>query len=304
MSSTRFGTTAFRNDSSNYSGGRYGVRPPATSWLNPRVLLAIGLVLFTVVRFLSATSVNPVTGKKDRVGMSVDQEIQLGLQSAPTMIQQFGGLAADPRDQYVVDQVGQELVAALERRLKRSGIGQNPYQFEFHLLGDADTVNAFALPGGQVFITQGLFRHLETPGQLAGVLGHEMGHVIERHGAQRMAKDNLLQGLLGALTVASGSMNQTQIAAMVGNMIAMKYGRDDELESDAWGVDLCILADYDPRNMIAVMDVLEREAGGGKSLEILSSHPNPGNRRDKIMLMIRQQFPNGLPEMRDPYSRE
>ncbi len=284
-----------------YSGGRYGMHSPTRSGLNIRVIFAIGLILFALIRFGSATSVNPITGKADRVGLSVEQEVALGLQSAPSMIQQFGGLARSERDQYLVDQVGRELLNALERKLKRNGVGENPYQFEFHLLSDESTVNAFALPGGQIFITQGLYKHLRTPGQVAGVLGHEMGHVIERHGAQRMAKDNFFRDLIGALTVASGSVSQAQVAQMVGNLIQMKYGRDDELESDRWGVDLCILAGYDPQNMIAVMDVLEQQAGGGKSPEILSTHPNPGNRREKIMLLIRQQFPDGIPRLKDPY---
>lgn len=284
-----------------YSGGRYGRRSPARSWLNLRVMLALAVVAFALIRYLASSSVNEITGEVDRVGMTVEQEIALGLQSAPTMIRQFGGLEPDPRRQYVVDQVGIELLAALETQLRREGKA-NPYQFEFHLLDDAQTVNAFALPGGQIFITEGLYKHLETPGQLAGVLGHEMGHVIERHGAQQLAKDNLLQGILSAVVLGSGDYNQGQLAQMVGQLVTMKYGRDDELESDRWGVDLCLLAGYDPRNMIAVMDILEREAGGGRSPEILSTHPNPENRREKIMIWIRQQTQNRIPDdLRDPY---
>ena len=93
------------------------------------------------------------------------------------MVQQYGGLVRDGNARAMVDRVGGRLLKALNAKLASQG-RRNPYPFKFHLLSDADTINAFALPGGQVFITAGLFRDLETEGQLAGVLGHEVGHVL------------------------------------------------------------------------------------------------------------------------------
>src|SRR4029079_15694392 len=129
-----------------------------------------------------------------------------------------------------------------ERLLAKSAASQTPYQFQFHVLNDPETINAFALPGGQVFITEGLLKRLKTDGQLAGVLGHEMGHVVVRHGAEHIAKQQLTEGLTGAGVVAFYDPNNpnsayaAQFAMLVGQLVTLKYGRDDELESDRLGV--------------------------------------------------------------------
>ena len=227
----------------------------------------------------------------------------MGLQAMPEMIQQHQGEDRDPRNRAEVDRVGRRLLSALQRQLKETG-GDNPYRFDFHLLADRRTVNAFALPGGQVFITVALFNQLKTEGQLAGVLGHEIGHVLMRHGAQRLAKQKLTAGLTGAAGVAGGTVDSARMAQAVGQMINMKYGRDDELESDEWGVLLCIQAGYDPRAMLGVMDVLDRAAGGQAPPEWMSTHPKPANRKAYIQKVIqdvvRTSFPQGLPPNLEP----
>ncbi len=116
------------------------------------------------------------------------------------MAQQFGGLDPDPKMQELVDRVGGQVVA-------RSSANDTPCRFEFHTLNDPETINAFALPGGQIFITEGLLRRLDTEGQLAGVLGHEVGHVVARHGAEHIAKQQLTQGLTGAAVLATYDPN-------------------------------------------------------------------------------------------------
>jgi predicted Zn-dependent protease len=163
------------------------------------------------------------------------------------------------------------------------------------LLGRDRSINAFALPGGQVFITESLFRSLTNEGQLAGILGHEIGHVLERHGAERISQNQLLQGLAGAAGVAGGDINSARMAQMIAGLVSMKYGRSDELESDRWGVELVTLAGYDPEHMIEVMDILER-AGGSAPPDILSTHPSPANRREYINRIIAEKFPYGKPE--------
>jgi predicted Zn-dependent protease len=265
-----------------------------------RLLIAGVVVVVALIGYWSMNSVNPVTGQSQRVALSVDQEIALGLQSAPQMAAEFGGLHPDANAQAAIDRVGKRLLdAGFDRDL--------PYPFEFHLLADASVVNAFALPGGQVFITAALFERLETEGQLAGVLGHEIGHVIERHGAEHLAKQQLTQGLIGAVAVgASGegspidARQAAMIAGFVGQIVNLRYGRDDELESDAWGVHLLAEAGYDPRALIRVMDILESASGGDGPPEFMSSHPNPGNRRERIQALIDERFPNGLPDALEP----
>lgn len=258
-----------------------------------RLLIAAAIALFSVISYYSMGDPNPFTGENQRVGLNTEQEIALGLQAAPEMAAQHGGLARDPRGQAKVDQIGRQLVAAVNK-LAQTSRKENPYKFEFHLLADDRTINAFALPGGQVFITAALYDRLQTDGQLAGVLGHEVGHVLMRHGAQRLAKQKLTQGLVGAAGVAGGSQQSAQMAAAIGNMINMKYGRDDELESDKWGVELAAEAGYDPRAMLGVMEILEEASGGGPP-EMMSTHPKPANRQAYIKEVIESVFPNGLP---------
>lgn len=283
----------------------YEYRQPRSrgSGLSGRLVIAIILVVVSLISYFTATEKNPITGQAQRVAMDPQQEIAMGLQAKPEMIRQHGGEIRDPRFRAAVDQVGNRLVRSLDQFIQQSG-GTNPYDFEFHLLADDRTVNAFALPGGQVFITAALFSQLQTEGQLAGVLGHEIGHVVMRHGAQRLAKQKLTMGLTGAAGVAGGTMETARLAQAVGQMINMKYGRDDELESDKWGVLLCIMAGYDPRAMLGVMDVLDKASGGAGPPEMMSTHPKPANRKayiqEVIDTVVRRDFPNGLPAELEP----
>jgi predicted Zn-dependent protease len=204
------------------------------------------------------------------------------------MAQQMGGLSRNERAQALVRQVGEGLVA-------KSFAAKSPYKFSFHVLADPRTVNAFALPGGPVFITEGLLRLLKTEAELAGVLGHEIGHVIARHSSERLAKQQLTQGLLGALVVGSGDYTTAQIGQMVGGMINMKYGREDELESDALGIRIMAEAGYDPRAMIGVMETLAKASSGSRQPEFFSTHPHPENRQLRIREEIARRFPSGVP---------
>lgn len=265
-----------------------------------RFVIAVVIAGFAIVTYFMRSSPNPVTGQTQRVALSIDQEIALGLQAAPEMARQFGGLHPDAAAQTRVDRIGRRLLDTLE------GKGE-PYKFEFHLLADPATINAFALPGGQVFITDALYDRLDTDGQLAGVLGHEIGHVIERHGAEHLAKAQLTQGLTGAAVIAASdpenpsSRAAAAMAVVVGQLVNLKYGRDDELESDRWGVELMAAAGYDPRAQIRVMEVL-REASEGRSgpPEFLSTHPDPGNRIERLKAIIAERWPNGLPGGLEP----
>ena len=253
-----------------------------------RWVIALVLVIGSVITYFNSRSDNPVTGETQHVSMTPDQEIAMGLQAAPQMAQQFGGLDPDPQKQAIVDQIGQELV-------QKSAAGQTPYRFEFHLLADPNTVNAFALPGGQIFITDALYDRLTTKDQLAGVLGHEIGHVVGRHSAEQLAKAKLTEGLTGAAVIATydpgnpRSTGTAAMAAMVGKMINMKFGRDDELQSDDLGVRFMVNTGYDPNAMIEVMEILAEASGGGsRQPEFFSTHPNPDNRIARIKEAIKK----------------
>jgi beta-barrel assembly-enhancing protease len=254
-----------------------------------RVVIAVIIALFAIVTYFSSTSENPLTGEKQRVAMTPEQEIALGYQSAPQMAAQMGGISRNAQAVALVQRVGEHLV-------RQSVAAKSPYKFSFHVLADPKTVNAFALPGGPVFITEGLLRLLKSEAELAGVLGHEIGHVIARHSSERLAKQQLTQGLLGALVVGSGDFTTAQIGQVVGSMINMSYGREDEIESDALGIRIMTEAGYDPRGMIRVMEVLAKASGGSRQPEFMSTHPAPENRSDRIREAIAKQYPGGVPE--------
>ncbi len=243
--------------------------------------LIIGLIIAGIALFsyLSSSEVNPITGENQYISLTPQQEIALGLQSAPELVRQFGGLYPDQATQNTVSAIGQRIV---ESSIARDTV----WRFNFSVLDDAQTVNAFALPGGQVFITVALLSELENEDMVAGVLAHEIVHVLARHSAQRLAQSELTNGLVGAVAVASGDAGAAQTAAVVGQLITMGYGRDDEIQSDVLGVCLMIDAGYNPEALIGVMEVLAQASGGGTQPEFFSTHPNPDNRVARIQEAI------------------
>jgi len=261
-----------------------------------RWIIALIIIIISIVTYCSSSEFNPITGEEQYVSLSVEQEITLGLQSAPQMAAEFGGLHPDQQLQAAVNEIGQQIVA-------QSDASQSDYQFQFNVLADDQTINAFALPGGPIFITAGLLKRLETEGQIAGVLGHEIGHVVARHSAEQIAKAQLTQGLSGAAVIAASDPDNPNsgqqaaaVAAVVGNLINMRYGREDELESDRLGVRFMADAGYDPRSMLKVMEILAEAGGGGGQPEFFSTHPNPDRRMERIQAAIQEEFPNGVPE--------
>ena len=211
------------------------------------------------------------------------------------MAEQFGGLHPDANLQSLVKGAG-------DRVARQSAVSSSPYEFSFNLLRDPETVNAFALPGGPIFVTAALLGRLENEAQLAGVLGHEIGHVVARHSAEHMAKSQLAQLLVGAVGVAAtddenpGRGQQAAVVAgFVSQMVTLRYGRKDELESDRLGVRLMSEAGFDPRAMLTVMRILAESSKGGRPPEFLSSHPDPGNREQEITAAIAERYPQGVP---------
>lgn len=247
---------------------------------SPKVRLVIGvlLALFALVSYLSKSTRNELTGEVQQVSMSPQKEIATGLAAVPSLERRYGGASGGELTRYVAS-VG-------ERVVSRSDARKTPYQFRFIVLADQQTVNAFALPGGPVFITEALLRRLPDEAALAGVLGHEIGHVVARHGAQQLAKSELAQGLVTAAAVASEDQRQARLAAAVGQLVVMKYGRDDELQSDALGVRFMAQAGYDARAMVDVLTVLKQLASGGRQPEFFSTHPNPENRIGEVEAAI------------------
>ncbi len=246
--------------------------------LKIRILIGLAIVAFAFIKKCNNKTLNPYTDRVQNINMTSDQEIAIGLQSAPAMAEQHGGLYPDQKLQSYIDMVGNKLVNS-------SMAKQTPYKYEFHLLADPNAINAFALPGGQIFITYALLSKLENEDQVAGVLGHEIGHVLGRHSAERIAEHDFWK------TISTGASVGADIGGLVngiGQNILLGNGRDDELESDKLGILFMINSGYNPEEMIGVMKILKAAAGPNRTPEFQSTHPDPENRIEKIKEAIRE----------------
>jgi len=209
---------------------------------------------------------------------SKQQDVQLGQETAAEVRKQRT-IIKDPTLTAYVNEVGKRLMASKEATA--SG-----FPFSFEVVADP-SINAFALPGGPMFINTGLLRAVDNEAQLAAVMGHEMSHVILRHGTNQLSKDNFIElfaNLGGQIAGSSGGMwgQLTQLGINLGaNSAILEFSRTAETQADIMGSHLMAEAGYDPMEMAKFFDKLNAE-GGSKSIEFLSDHPNPGNREKNI----------------------
>jgi predicted Zn-dependent protease len=242
---------------------------------------------------------NPVTGKSELSLVSESQEIQMG-KEASAQVAQAIGLYDDAKVQSYVADIGQRMAKESERP---------NLPWEFHVVDDA-AVNAFAIPGGFIYVTRGLMSSINTEAELATVLGHEIGHVTHRHSVQQISKAQLAQLGLGIGSILSSDIARFgQLASAGLSVLFLKYGRDAEIQADQSGFRYALQQNYDVEEMPKVFVTLSRlsEAGGGagKLPEWLSTHPNPENRIERIekMLDTLQVDQSKLVEDREEYLR-
>ena len=234
----------------------------------------------------------PTTGERAFIVLTWDQETALGLEAAPELEKEFGGTLENLPVQAYVRTVGQRVAGAV----RHADLPKLPYQFT---VLDSDVVNAFALPGGPVYITRGLLGNLKTEGQLAAVLAHEITHINSRHGSQQISRQMGIQVLLAAASAAmsrgeKGAQMATKaedLAKVVVGLINLKYSRGMESEADRFGLDYLAAAGYDPKEMVNLLNVFV-SMGGARPPEILSTHPNPESRVGAVEEMIRTKYPN------------
>jgi predicted Zn-dependent protease len=228
------------------------------------------------VGLAAACSVNPVTGRRELSFVSEAQEIQMGGEYDQQVVAQMG-LYDDQNLQRYVQELGTRLAAASERP-------NLPWTFR---VIDDPVVNAFALPGGYIYVTRGIMAHLNTEAQLAGVLGHEIGHVTARHSVQQMTTQTLAQaGLVVGVLLKPELADYAGLASGALGVLFLKFGRDDESQADELGFRYMRRQKYDPRELAEVFGVLEAVSaagGGGRLPAWASTHPDPANRRAQAL---------------------
>ena len=236
-----------------------------------------------VVVFVVACSTNPVTGKREINLVSEQQEISMGRESHPQVLQQYGVYDEKPELTRLVNEVGQRLAASSERP-------NLPWTFT---ILDSPIVNAMALPGGYIYITRGMMERINSEDELAGVLGHEIAHVTARHAAQRISRAQLAQFgmLLGAVVAGPAVVQQYgQIAELGLNLLFQKYSRGQETQADLVGTEYIANARYNPVGAERMLMALQRlQKDELSSVErYFVSHPDPAKRVKDVRSKINE----------------
>lgn len=253
-------------------------------------------VFVLIAPLLGGCSTNLATGRSQLNLLSRSGEIAIGADAAPALVEEYGGEVANERVSAYVEGIGRKMIAFTEGDAKT-------LPWEFFLL-DSDVINAFALPGGKVFVSRGLAVKLSSEAELAGVIGHEIGHVTARHTNERISQGMLLQ--IGVVAATVGAQQSDEDLVRVGLPLVvgaggqgymLKFGRSQELESDKLGLRYMAAAGYDPAALLDVMEVLRKATSGNKQPEFLSTHPYAENRIKQIREILRDNPIPGNPTL-------
>ena len=224
-------------------------------------------ILAATLCLVAGCTTNPITGKTELMLLSEDQDIEIGRQYAPEIEKQMGGR--------IQDQALQNYVNAIGQRIARVSHNQS-FKYTFTALQDK-SVNAFALPGGYIFITKGMLQNLQTEAQLAGILAHEIVHVVARDVANAMSTQIGIDLLLSAVTSEKTSQTALTVAQLSTQVMSLRFSRTDEKEADLGGLDYMIAAGYNPYGLVESMEMLAAQSQE-RPIEFLSTHPAPENR--------------------------
>jgi predicted Zn-dependent protease len=268
----------------------------------------ISLLVIAVLLLAAGCRVNPSTGRSQLLLMSSEAAIALGTESKPQLIAEYGGEVASAELRSYVALVGRSMA-----ELTEADYPQLPWEFT---VLDSDVINAFALPGGKVFASRGLLDRLDNEAQLAGVIGHEVGHVTAEHVNERISQSMIVAGITIGATAAAGQSEDDWVRVGVplivgaaGTGYLLSFNRDQEKEADVQGVKYMAAAGYDPQGMIEVLHVLAETSTGPRPPEFLSTHPYPETRVKTVSTLLEgpYRYTQGNRDFRkyhDRYQRE
>jgi predicted Zn-dependent protease len=239
------------------------------------------LPFFALLVTVAGCAVNPATGQRQLMLVSEGQEIGMGQQADPDIVAAYG-LYPDSAIQAYVRGIGERLAAQSERP---------NLPWAFRVLDDP-VVNAFALPGGFNYVTRGILVYFNSEAEMVAVMGHELGHVTARHGAQQMTQQQIAQvGLVAGMILVPRLQDFAGLAQAGLGLMFLSFSRGDETQADELGLRYMYRLGYDPREMPKVFAMLEsvsRASGGDRLPQWLSTHPNPENRQQHISQLIAQ----------------
>src|SRR5579859_2897911 len=303
---TRYQNSAARKNPPTEGQGTASRRPHrGRSWQGPGAGRTQGAggpmnriaVALAAVAAIAGCARNPAFGNNQLMLVSESQEIQMGQQADSQVIQSIG-LYNDPAIQSYVQDLGKKLAATSERP-------NLPWTFR---VVDDPSVNAFAVPGGFVYVTRGLITHMTNEAELATVMGHEIGHVTARHTAHEMSRQQVANVGLALGSIASSKVAQyAGVASQALGVLFLKFSRDDETQADELGVRYSSRANYDSRQMDTVMTMLDKieQQSGAKLPQWLETHPDPGNRIqhiNQVLAATKKDF-TGATINRQPYEQ-
>lgn len=222
---------------------------------------------------------NPITGEEELMLVGLQQDIEIGRKYAPEIEKQMGGRIADEELQNYIDSLGHNIVRV-----------SHNHDFEYHFVALNDkSVNAFALPGGYVFITKGMLENLTTEAQLAGILAHETVHIVARDTSNIMSNQIGIDLLLSVVTSEKTPRGLLTAADLTNQIIGLKYSREDESTADLAGMDYMVSAGYNPYGMVETMQMLQ-DRQQSRPVEFLSTHPAPENRMTYLTEKIQTRY--------------
>lgn len=252
------------------------------------------IVLLVCVLFSSGCFLNPVTGKEELVFIPEDQEIAMGVSSAPQFEEEFGGKVDSAQLQRYIRNVGAKLAAVSDR----------PMPYEYALLS-SDIPNAFALPGGKIYVTAGLFKHMTSERQLAAVLAHETVHVAAGHsvqGLQRQMGAAIVAELTGIIVGGESAETARAASELATGMVNLSYSRNQESDSDRFGLKYLQKAGYNPWGMVELLELLQSlsKSKPGLFKDWFMTHPLTSTRIRDVRNILPRSYPSYSPRTPDP----